>query len=91
MWNGPADHPLDSGDGGCAASNPTCNDAQLRADNAINTIEPVLVDPEHGDFRLTDASRAALPPTVAIPAFSWDDLTIVPAGPTTNAEFDLDW
>jgi len=91
VWNGPVDHPLGTGDGGCADTNPTCNEAQLRADNAFNTVEPVLVDPEHGDFHLTDAGRAALPATVAIPAFSWDDLTAVPAGPTDNSEFDTDW
>ena len=91
VWNGPVDHPLGTGDG-CADTNPTCTEAQIRADNAINTIEPVLVDPEHGDFRLTDASRAALPPTVAIPNFTWDDLPPglpVPPGPTSNAEYAL--
>lgn len=89
VWNGPADHPLGTGDG-CPDTNPTCNDAQIRADNAINTIRPELVDPEHGDFRLTDTGRAALPPSVAIPAFSWDDLPTVPVGPTDNTAFDAD-
>lgn len=36
---------------GCRNTNPTCNKAQVTRDNAINTIKPVLVDPEAGDYR----------------------------------------
>ncbi|MCU1360534.1 MAG: hypothetical protein JWN99_1823, partial [Ilumatobacteraceae bacterium] len=80
IWNGPADHPIGTGDG-CADANATCNDAQIRATNAINTIEPQLVDPEHGDYSLTDDSKAQLPPAVAIPDFIWDETPLpVPAG-----------
>ncbi|HEY4332286.1 MAG TPA: right-handed parallel beta-helix repeat-containing protein [Ilumatobacteraceae bacterium] len=83
-WNGPADLPSGSGDG-CLDTNTTCNETQLRHDNALNTIQPVLVDPAHGDYRLTDASRAALPPSVVIPTFVWNVATAsltIPAGPT---------
>ena len=93
VWNGPADFPSGAGDG-CPDSNATCNEAQLRAENSINSVEPVLVDPGHGDYRLTAASAAALPTGVAVPALAWaagdtplavpaDDgqVTIVPGGP----------
>jgi len=54
IWNGPISHPLgiEGGEQGCADSNPTCSEAQLRADNQINTIEPVLIAPASGDFRI---------------------------------------
>jgi hypothetical protein len=43
IWNGAASMPLGVEEGtGCAPSNPTCNPAQLRADNRINTRLPVL-------------------------------------------------
>ena len=88
IWNGPVDHPTGAGEA-CADTNPTCNEAQLRADNAINVIRPELVDPAGGDYRLTDASRAALPPPVPLPDFSWDDAPEVPAGSTSNADVPL--
>ena len=72
VWNGTADMPTGAGDG-CADSNVTCNEAQLLADNAINTIEPVLVDPANGDYRLTAASAASLPAGVAVPVLEWTD------------------
>ena len=51
LWNDQADHSLGIGEGsGCQPPNPTCNAEQLVADNYINTLEPRLVDPEHGDF-----------------------------------------
>ena len=80
IWNGPADHVLGAGDG-CGDSNATCNAAQIIAANAINTIEPALRDPQNGDFRLTEASATAMPPTVAVPDFVWDATPIeVPHG-----------
>lgn len=57
VWNGPADHPLGTGDGGCPDDHPTCSAAEITADNTINTVQPELADPEAGDYRLTDASR----------------------------------
>lgn len=71
IWNGPADHPLGLGDG-CADTNATCNETQLRAANAINTIEPRLRDPANGDYMLADESRAQLIAAVDVPAFIWD-------------------
>ena len=71
IWNGPADHPLGTGDG-CTDDNPTCSAAQITAENTVNTVRPELIDPEAGDFRLTDASRAALPAAIDIPELVWD-------------------
>jgi len=57
IWNGPAGHSLgiDSG--------PLASD--ILAHNAINTLRPVLVDPEGGDYRL--AASFALPNPVPLP------------------------
>ncbi len=91
VWNGTPDMALGTGDG-CPDSNAVCNEAAIRSANAIDTIEPKLVDPEHGDYRLTAASRAALPHAVAIPALTWGGLPPelpVPAG-ETNVVISVD-
>jgi hypothetical protein len=77
IWNGGADKPLGiEFDAGCGADNPTCNAAQLIADNQINTLEPQLADPENGDFTLV-SGMTKLP----IPDFpAWD--VPVPPDPT---------
>ena len=54
---------------GCQSDNPTCNETQLRADNAINTIEPLMIDPANGNYALADGMTI---PAKAIPAFTWD-------------------
>jgi hypothetical protein len=41
IWNGGAELPLGA-DGGCTASNPSCNDAQLARENRINWQKPAL-------------------------------------------------
>ncbi len=83
IWNGSADHTLGTGDG-CPVSNAVCNEAQIRADNAINSVEPRLRDPDGGDWSLTDESLASLPVTVAVPDLVWDDTPIpVPTGAIT--------
>ena len=74
IWNGPADMPLGIGDSsGCAPTNPTCNATQLTSSNRINTWQPQMIDPAHGDYRLTPTSQAAMPPAAAPPAFVWAD------------------
>ncbi|MFN8446162.1 MAG: GDSL-type esterase/lipase family protein [Caldilineaceae bacterium] len=87
IWNGPANHPLGVGDdSGCQASNPTCNPTQLLADNAINTVEPQLRNPAHGDFRPTANSNLAMVTTYALPDFpTWASFTpTVPSGVLSN-------
>ncbi|MFM9196940.1 MAG: right-handed parallel beta-helix repeat-containing protein [Planctomycetia bacterium] len=54
IWNGPADHPLGIEQPALAAD--------VLANNAINTVRPVFVDPERGDFRL---APGVVPPVVA--------------------------
>jgi hypothetical protein len=80
IWNGAADHPLGLDEAtGCAAANPTCNEAAIRADNAIHAAEPLLVDPENGDLHPVAGGAILAAAAMAIPDFSWSD---VPARPT---------
>ena len=80
IWNGPVGHPLGTDDA-CLAANPTCNDTQITAENAINTVQPVLRDPAHGDYRLTPDSAAAMPAWAMVAGFVWDSTPIpVPPG-----------
>ena len=87
IWNGPADLPLGIEDNseGCRPAHPTCNEAQLRADNRINQAQPNLIDPEHGDFRPTIDSLEGIP-TFPLPPFpAWDAFTPPsPAGELAN-------
>ena len=88
IWNGPTDLALGVGDGeGCASANPTCNLTQLLADNAINTVEPQLVNPVGGNFRPVAGGNVYNAVTFPIPAFpAWDALTpAAPVGELTNS------
>lgn len=83
IWNGGADMPLGVGDGqGCEAANPTCNAEQLLRDNRINSWQPELRDPANGDYRLTEASAADLPPATPLPDFDWSDAPVGVLAPT---------
>jgi hypothetical protein len=85
IWNGPSDLFLGVGDvdQGCQPSNPTCNPTQLLADNAINLIEPHLLDPAHGNFRPSSDDMLSMVgrTTYAIPDFGWDDAPTTPRAP----------
>jgi hypothetical protein len=77
IWNGTSSMPLgvESGDfeAGCQSDNPTCNIDQIRADNAINTVEPQFVDIKTlNEVSNLDAVTAAIPvfDRPAMPA--WD-------------------
>ncbi len=85
IWNGGPDMPLgiEGSDQGCQPSNPACNVDQLRADNAINTVEPQLLDPQTGDFRPAPGGDVFGVTTFAIPDFAWD--VNVPAGNLSNS------
>ncbi len=86
IWNGPADHSLGLGsDTGCQPSNTTCNEAQIRADNAINTVQPQLVNPGAGDFRPVTTSNIIGVASYVPPDFSWSDAPTTPAAPAGNA------
>ncbi|WKZ56237.1 MAG: right-handed parallel beta-helix repeat-containing protein [Bdellovibrionota bacterium] len=82
VHNGPEGHPLGVGDGqGCGDSNPTCNAAQLNADNTVSTVVPALRDPENGDFRPQAEGNILALSGVAIPDFSGGDRPSPPASP----------
>ncbi len=89
IWNGPADHSLGFGgeDSGCHDDNPACNPAQVRSDNAINTVEPQLADPEHGNYRPASDGAVLHAQTFALPAFPGGDrpAASVPEGDLNNA------
>jgi len=82
IWNGPKDHPLgiEDGDQGCQPANPTCNATQLRADNAINTLQPQFADFSKSDLR--PAGNLLTAKTFSLPPFVWDQN--VPAGDLNN-------
>lgn len=74
IWNGDASMLLGIEESdtpaGCRTDNPTCNAAQLAAENDINTVEPQLASPETGDYTYTNRATSI---AFEIPAFpAWD-------------------
>ena len=87
IWNGPANHSLGLGsDTGCLPTNPTCNETQLRADNAINTVEPQLVNPAAGDYRPRAGSNIAGVASFLPGNFGWSDAPTTPTVPAGNPD-----
>lgn len=89
IWNGTSDMPLgiedpNNGFTGCQPGNSTCNAAQLMADNAINTIEPQIIDPANGNFRPVAGGNVFSLPTYIIPNFAWNDAPATPPVPAGN-------
>lgn len=85
LYNGGADMPIGveaSPDfpAGCQADNPTCSEAQIRADNTINTHQPTLVNPAGGDYTLAPGESMLNTPIPDFPA--WD--VPVPEGTIRN-------
>ena len=76
IWNGAADMPLGIESQALAAD--------VLANNSINTVRPLLVDPAGGDYRL--AVTFAPPPTAPIPAFGWSDAPARPAVPAGRSD-----
>ncbi len=94
VWNAPIEDAglvgdnNGSGNIGCQAGHPTCNPAQLQAENAINTLRPQLRNPSGGDFRLQVGSSACTAAAAAVQDFGWGDAPQqppVPAGDLSNA------
>ena len=88
IWNGGSEMPLgiEEPSQGCQAANPTCNAAQLLAENTINTIEPQLVDPANGDFHPAPGGSVFGVTTYDLPDFGWDDAPTPPTVPPGNLE-----
>lgn len=85
IWNGPSSHELGIGsETGCSPDNPTCNETQLRADNAINTIEPQFVDAAMLNFIPQTGSTIYNAKTFAVPNFNGSDRPAKPATPNGN-------
>ena len=83
LWNGAPGLALGIGEEGTGGQpgNPVCNAALVLAQNAVNTVRPIMVDPEHGDYRLTSGALLAGAATVAIPAFAGGDRPARPLAP----------
>jgi hypothetical protein len=90
IWNGGADMPLGVGGddpaAGCPNSHPTCSPAALRADNAINTLQPQLVDAAGGDYRPLPGGNLQGLAVAAIPDFDWSGLPARPAVPAGESD-----
>ena len=87
IWNGPPDHSLGLGSTtGCQDGNPTCNAAQLAADNAINVFEPQLVDPAHGDYHPRAGGNLFSAAAVAPPDFAGGDRAQPPLAPAGDLD-----
>ncbi len=86
IWNGSANHALGVGEGesGCSSNNPTCNTAQLLADNAINSREPQLQNPSVGNFAPIKNSSVYQVTTFPIPDFAGNDRPSMPPSPAGN-------
>jgi hypothetical protein len=86
LWNGGLEHPLgiEDSDQGCQGSNVACNQSQLRADNAINTLQPQLVDPSAGNFRPVPGGNVFGAITYTVPDFDWSGLPARPQVPRGN-------
>ncbi len=83
IWNGSAWMPLGiEGTDACAVSNPTCNENQLRADNAINNIKPEFANAAAGEFHPTGGWATGVT-TYNIPDFGWT-INGVPTGDKSN-------
>jgi hypothetical protein len=85
LWNGDSSLPLgiEESSEACQPANPTCNALQLRAENAINTLEPVFAEPASNNF--TPVGNWLTGYTgYAIPEFVWE-LAGIPPGQFGNA------
>ncbi|PRW60490.1 Right handed beta helix region [Chlorella sorokiniana] len=90
IWNGGLSMDLGTGGEACSDSNPTCNTAQLRRDNAFNTIRPDLNLTTFQPLSRTGALASYAGLWHPIPAFgTWAAAVApgpaVPAGTLANA------
>jgi hypothetical protein len=81
IWNGAYTQPfgIEEKTQGCQAGNLTCSLNQLKTDNAVNIIEPQLVNPSGGNFRISNVFDDVL--TYSVSDFTWTDAPSRPAVP----------
>lgn len=85
IWNGDASMPLGiEGGDACTNANTTCNEAQLRADNSVNSLQPRYVSPALSNYRPVGAWVTGAP-TYPIPNFPTWEIAGVPAGTIANS------
>lgn len=85
IWNGSANKwiGLDENSGGLD-TNPTCNIAQLKHDNVINSIEPQFVNAAGYNFHPSAGSNIYTSSSSGIPAFAGTDRPAAPLVPSGN-------
>lgn len=71
IWNGPQNTPLGLETAGSGCAHATCNAAQIRRDNRINTLQPQFRNPAQGDLRPRPNGNLVGIRTVQIPAFAF--------------------
>ncbi len=81
IWNGPPNHSPLGDEGGCPTNNPTCNKAQLIADNHLNTLRPEFVNEAAGDYRPAVTGSIFRAKTYPIPDFLGGDRPSPPTVP----------
>ena len=91
IWNGGSGLPLGIEDdsAGCRPANPTCNETQLRGDNAFDAAEPLLVSPEAGNFDPLPGGAVDAAEILPVPGFGFADLPARPAAPAGTAGHGL--
>jgi hypothetical protein len=74
IWNsGSSSVGVEESDQGCQSSNSTCTLALLQAENSINSVEPLLLAPDNGDFRPAANSPLLSVTPAALISFSGGD------------------
>jgi Right handed beta helix region len=87
IWNGPSNHPLGIEDGSaCPVTHATCTPSLLVAQNSINSVEPLLVNAEAGDFRALSSGNVDQLTVYPIPNFAWSELPNAPAVPAGGVD-----
>lgn len=94
IWNGSADKALgidgENSEAGCNDNHASCSTRQILADNAINTLEPQLIDPESGNFNPVPEGTVFDIQPVDLPVFSWSDLPAAPVVPPGSTRIQVE-
>ncbi|MSU34170.1 MAG: right-handed parallel beta-helix repeat-containing protein [Pedosphaera sp.] len=86
FWATPFDLPLGIEDPTQGCQEGTCTEAQLRAENHFNDLEPDFISAAEGDFRPQLGGRLASQVGVAMPDFTWDAAPSPPLVPPGNLD-----